>query len=81
MTAFKALPPWMDFAKGRKSDMLRMRKDYVARLENMHERTLRKHSSLTTAEEEQLAHDAWSPPAPAVAADVTRRCPGCDAWA
>ena len=81
MTAFKALPPWMDFAKGRKSEMLRMRQNFVARLEKMHERTLREHSDLTTPEAEQHAHDAWSPPAPVVVAVATRRCAACDSLA
>ena len=33
MTAFKHLPPWDDFVKGRESDMLRMRNDFTAQLD------------------------------------------------
>ena len=59
MTAFKNLPPWNDFVKGRESDMLRMRKDFVARLETMHQRTLAQHSDMKTREDEDAAFDAW----------------------
>ena len=33
MTAFKCIPPWEDFVKGRQSDMLRMRKAFTKKLE------------------------------------------------
>ena len=33
MTAFKNIPPWQDFLKGRESDMLRMRLDFTAQLD------------------------------------------------
>ena len=36
MTAFKSIPPWLDFVKGRNSDMLRMRQRFVAKLDKMH---------------------------------------------
>ena len=36
MTAFKSIPPWLDFIKGRSSDMLRMRQRFVAKLDKMH---------------------------------------------
>ena len=35
MTAFKNLPPWHDFLKGRDSDMLRMRNEFIERLQPM----------------------------------------------
>ena len=36
MTAFKSIPPWLDFVKGRNSDMLRMRQRFVEKLDKMH---------------------------------------------
>ena len=39
MTAFKNLPPWNDFVKGRDSDMLRMRSAFTAKLQARHEQT------------------------------------------
>ena len=59
MTAFKNLPPWNDFVKGRESNMLRMRRDFIARLESMHERTLAKHSDMKNREDEDAAYEAW----------------------
>jgi hypothetical protein len=40
MTAFKNLPPWLDFIKGRSSDMLRMRLSFTRRLHEMHTKTM-----------------------------------------
>ena len=60
LTAFKNLPPWDDFIKGRDSDMLRMRKAFTQRLESLHERTLAKHSHMQTPAEENDAHEQWS---------------------
>ena len=60
MTAFKNLPPWGDFVKGRDSDMLRMRLAFTARLHSMHRRTVAKHSAMKTAEQEDAAHEMWS---------------------
>ena len=59
MTAFKNLPPWDDFARGKDSDMLRMRLDFTHWLEKLHERTLAKHSAMKSPELEQAAHDLW----------------------
>ena len=59
MTAFKNLPPWGDFVKGRDSDMLRMRWDFTERLERMHERTLAKHSHMKTRDDEDQAYELW----------------------
>ena len=59
MTAFKNLPPWSDFEKGRDSDMLRMRNAYIEKLWDYHRKTLRRHSQMRTATEEEAAHDAW----------------------
>ena len=42
MTAFKNLPPWHDFLQGKQSDMLRMRNDFMNRLQKMHDRTMAK---------------------------------------
>ena len=60
MTAFKNLPPWGDFVKGRDSDMLRMRSDFTKNLERLHQRTLAKHSPMKTPEDEDRAHELWS---------------------
>ena len=60
MTAFKNLPPWEDFVRGRDTDMLRMRLESTAWLEKPHHKTMRRHGFVQTAEEEQLAHDNWS---------------------
>ena len=59
MTAFKNLPPWGDFLKGRESDMLRMCLDFTRRLQQMHRRTLAKHTSMKNSEDERLAHASW----------------------
>jgi hypothetical protein len=60
MTAFKDLPPWGDFVKGKDSDMLRMRLDFQHRLQNLHTRTLARHSEMKTPAEEEAAHDEWT---------------------
>jgi hypothetical protein len=59
MTAFKNIPPWQDFVKGRESDMLRMRWAFTEKLERMHLKTLAKHSEMKTPEDEQQAHESW----------------------
>ena len=56
MTAFKNLPPWSDFVKGRDFDMLRMRLEFTERLQRLHERTLAKHSAMKTPVLEEAAH-------------------------
>ena len=85
MTAFKNIPPWQDFVKGRESDMLQMRLDFTAKLQRLHERTLAKHTAMKTPEDEAAAHDRWDQEQ---AATAKRRkqdgplmpCPGCNAW-
>jgi hypothetical protein len=62
MTAFKNIPPWQDFVKGRDSDMLRMRLAFAVKLEKMHQQTLARRSSMKTPEMEQQAHEAWVRP-------------------
>ena len=84
MTAFKNLPPWEDFLRGRDSDMLRMRLEFTKWLEKLHTETLARHSAMKTPDMEQEAHDAWQ-------AHASKRhksegplmpCPCCDAaWA
>ncbi len=59
MTAFKNIPPWQDFVRGRDSDMLRMRLAFTAKLEQMHVQTLARHLAIKTPEQEQEAHEAW----------------------
>ncbi len=59
MTAFKNLPPWGDFVKGKDSDMLRMRKALVSRLMTLHQATLAAHSEMKTPEEERARFAEW----------------------
>jgi len=59
MTAFKHLPPWDDFQKGRDSDMLRMRNRFTQMLDRKHTETMRKHSQLKTAQDENEAFERW----------------------
>ena len=59
MTAFKGLPPFYDFLEGKKSRMLAMRKDFTEELHKMHTRTMAKHSSFATEQQEHDAYDLW----------------------
>ena len=59
MTAFKNLPAWNDFEKGRDSDMLRMRQRFTNMLEKKHDETMRRHSSMKSKEEENDAFEVW----------------------
>ena len=59
MTAFKNLPPWQDFARGRETDMLRMRLAFTEILQGMHQRTLAEHSCMDSVEAEREAHERW----------------------
>ena len=59
MTAFVNLPSWTDFLKGRESEMLQMRWRHTERLKLLHRRTMAKHSSMKTDEEENLANKRW----------------------
>ena len=59
MTAFKNLPPWDDFQKGKDSDMLRMRKRFTDMLDRKHTETMRKYSQFKTAEDENEAYELW----------------------
>ena len=59
MTAFKNLPPWDDFTKGCDSDMLHMRLEFTSRLEEMHRRTLARHSAMKTRGMQEEAHQLW----------------------
>ena len=72
--------------KGRGSGMLRMRLAFTERLEDKHRRTVAKHSTMQTAEQEDAAHELWSQRQ----ADQAKRrkvepprlpCPACAAWA
>ena len=84
MTAFKNLPPWQDFVKGRDSDMLRMRLAFTGKLEVMHTQTLSRFSDMKTPTQEKEAYDSWQHEQ---SARRKRRkkmgpvmsCPGCDA--
>ena len=60
MTAFKNLPPWADFEKGKESDMLRQRLDFTRYLKNvLHRETMARHSFLKTERAEQMAQELW----------------------
>jgi hypothetical protein len=80
MTAFKNLPPWEDFVKGRDSDMLRMRKEFTKYLEKLHVQTLQKHSDMQTEAEEKSAYERWDAKRQNEAGPIMS-CPCCDAAA
>ena len=50
MTAFKQLPPFNDFLKGKECPMLRMRKAFNDKLMALHRKTLAKLGTMGTAE-------------------------------
>ena len=56
MTAFKNLPPWHDFLKGKESDMLRMRNDFTERLQKIHDRTMAKWGATYTQQARASKH-------------------------
>ena len=86
MTAFKNLPPWGDFVKGRESEMLRMRKSLVSRLMTLHQATLAAHSEIKTAEEGQARFSEWKeerakdPKRRRKEAVVLGKCAECAKW-
>ena len=65
MTAFKNLPPWDDFLKGKNSDMLRMRQRFTEMLDRKHTETMRKYSEFQSATQDSLkieedeAYEKW----------------------
>ena len=59
MTAFKNLPAWGDFVKGRGTDMLRMRLGFNEQLQRLHERTMAKHSHMKTPADEDHEYTLW----------------------
>ena len=86
MTAFKNLPPWDDFQKGRDSDLLRMRKRFTQMLDRKHTETMRKHSQLKTVQDENEAYERWrdgrdrDPKRQKAEPETHRRpCPACAA--
>lgn len=83
MTAFKNIPPWSDFVKGRESSMLRMRLKFTAKLQQLHVRTLAKHTDMKTPEDEAAAHERWdaervNPAKRPKQEGPLMRCPSCD---
>ena len=86
MTAFKNLPPWGDFVKGKASDMLRMRKVLVNRLTALHRATLATHSDIKTPEEERDRFAEWqeaqaqSPKRRKKQQPPLGKCPECAKW-
>ena len=86
MTAFVNLPSWTDFLKGRESEMLQMRLRFCDRLKVLHRRTMAKHSSMKTSEDEAEAHERWTEerarmPKRRKLALCRMPCPACDACA
>ena len=82
MTAFKHLPPWNDFVKGRESDMLRMRNAFTDKLWKCHRETLRRHTDMDTPAAENHAHSKWvqekATGANAIPTEPSRLpCPAC----
>ena len=80
-TAFHNLPAWDDFAKGAQSEMLRIRQDFTARLEELHAKSVK--SVFRNGKAEEEAFKQWQgvqqgkrrAKAPAKARCT---CPGCD---
>ena len=58
-TAFKNLPPWGDFLKGKDSDMLRMRNAFIEDLEKYHRNTMKQHTHMSTPAAEKEAFRKW----------------------
>jgi len=77
MTDFKNIPPLEDFLKVLDSEMLKSRRSFDEKLEEMHRETLRTHSNLVSAADEELAHAAWVPPRQVKARHVSMPCPAC----
>ena len=82
MTAFKNLPPWNDFVKGKESDMLRMRQAFVDDLWKKHRQTMAKHSKYATRMAEERAFDSWkarreAEPAISAHEPVRMHCQAC----
>lgn len=59
MTAFKNLPPFEDFRKGRESPMLHQRQAFEAKLHQLHRKTLAKHSHIQDEQTEAAEHKKW----------------------
>ena len=83
MTAFKNLPPFNDFLKGKESPMLRTRQAFVDELGVLHRKTLAKHSTLGTAKAEEKAHELWDAQRQAVGKRQKQQAPAmpCSACA
>ena len=59
MTAFKHLPPWDDFVKWSSSEMLKQRQEFVRQLEKLHEKTMKRFTTMTTPQLEREAVAEW----------------------
>ena len=77
LTAFKHIPPLEDFLQVLESDMLKKRRQFDEKLEQMHRDTLKKHSNMMTEEDEQRAHRAWIPPQNDSRTRAAMACPAC----
>jgi hypothetical protein len=60
LTAFKNLPSFDDFKKGRESPMLHRRKEFEVKLTQLHRKTLAKHSPIKDEKAEEAEHTKWS---------------------
>ena len=60
MTAFKNLPPWDDFVKGRTSTMLSERQQFIKGLQEMHDKTMRCFTNMSNPAEQRNAMDVWT---------------------
>ena len=60
LTAFKNLPSFDDFKKGKQSPMLHRRQEFEVKLKQLHRQTLAKHSAMKDATAEEAEHTKWS---------------------
>ena len=75
MTAFKNLPPWEDFMRGKESDMLFLRKQFDKELEAKHKDTWNHYGR----GDEEEKHAKWQPKPRTFNLEATakRCCPAC----
>ena len=59
MNAFKDIPPWQDFAKGRELGVLSMQLAFTEWLDEMHVKTRAHHSLLKTRKDKDKVHEQW----------------------
>ena len=59
MTAFKNLPPWGAFVKGRESKELKMRQAFERKMDELHRATMAKYSDMKTRDAEDAEYELW----------------------